>query len=505
MKWWSRSMMAAAYLGAFTLAAGTTVLAAAKPATPTAATTQVPKLSWKGTITFYAQSYTPAQPGKKYPKGSTQLHEFQILANQFEHLYPGIHIRFIRGNFQSTNQQVVTKAAAGTMYDIYWNQVLAFNTEFPKGIVYNLAPYFQKPNPYIPGNKRWIDVMNPNLTAVTRAADGQIYEVNGDYLGVEFFYNKTLFKKAGITGPPKTWAALMGDVKRLKAHGIIPGASIPTYDWWVWACLGNYLGLPTLKEISSFSKQPGVTEYDNAIAYAKGILNPAKNPRIMAWWPVAKQLYKYFDPNVTVIPWNAVPTGAATDQTLFAAGKVAMVFEGTWLPNTVKASNNGKTPFPIGSFPFPSLKGTSKYATSYNTAGDIGGPQAAYQFAISTPRADQSMSQPGKFQAVLDWLRFIATPQHDQAVVNELGSFAPTFKGTTPVPALKSVQSDFNRPWYQEDAGLFWTVAGYTTIRNIFQEYVSGHLSFQAARQQFDQVTAQAFHQYVIQHHLNLP
>ncbi len=472
---------------------------------PTAlAATKAPKLTWKGTIDFFAQSYTPAAPGVKLQPGAIQYHELEKLAVQFEHMYPGIKIHFVNPSFSDSNQAVETLAAAGKMYDVYWQQYDNWNTVFPQGIVYDLKPYMNQPNPFIPGNKAWKDVMNPHILAASAAPGGQEYGVNGDYLGVEFFYNKNLFKKAGIKAPPKTWKQLILDAATLRKHGITPGADIPVYDWWVRDFLGNYLGLPTLKKIASFSNQPGDTEFDDAIAYYKGILDPSKNPRIMAWWPVVKQLYSYWDNNVTVLPWNNTPSNAETGSKLFAAGKVAMVFQGSWLPNSVKGQNNGKIPFGIGSFPMPSLMGTSKYATSYNSSGDAGGPQAAFQFGISTPRADQSMSQPGKLEACLDWLRFISTPQHDQAIVNEVGSFVPTFKGTTPVPDLASVEAQLQAPWYQEDGGQFLTSQEYTTIRNIFQEYVSGNLSLASATQQYGQAVSTAFHQFVLTQHINL-
>ncbi len=461
--------------------------------------TKIPKLTWKGTITMFAQSYTPAAPGVKLLKNETRLTALYVLAKQFEKMYPGIKIHFVNPSFQDTNQQVETKAAGGTMYDLYFNQYENFNTVFPKGIVYNLAPYFKQPNPYIPGNKHWDSVMNPKIVAETRAPGGQIYNVDGDYVGIGFFYNKSLFAKAGISSPPKTWNALLQDAKKLKAHRITPGADVPTYDWWVRDFLGNELGLNTLRKISSFSRQPGISEYDDAIAYKKGILNPSKNPRIMAWWPVVKKLYSYWNPNTTDIPWNAEPTGAQTGSVLFAAGKVAMVFNGTWEPNVVKQAG-GK--FAVGSFSMPSLVGTTRFATKYNSSGDAGGPQAAFQYAISTPGADRSMSQPGKFQAVLDWLRFISTPQHDQQIVNQLGSFVPTFKGTHPIKALASVANQLNLPWYQCDGGQFLTSEEYTTIRNIFQEYVGGHLSLGAAKSQYASALSQAYVQFAAQHHL---
>ncbi|WAH40333.1 hypothetical protein NZD89_18425 [Alicyclobacillus fastidiosus] len=44
----------------------------------------IPKLSYKGDITFFAQAYTPAAPGVKLTPGSTKLYEMEDLAKEFE-------------------------------------------------------------------------------------------------------------------------------------------------------------------------------------------------------------------------------------------------------------------------------------------------------------------------------------------------------------------------------------------------------------------------------------
>jgi len=43
----------------------------------------------------------------------------------------------------------------------------------------------------------------------------------------------------------------------------------------------------------------------------------------------------------------------------------------------------------------------------------------------------------------------------------------------------------------------------YTTIRNIFQEYVGGHLSLKAATTQYDAAVSQAYQQFALEHHLS--
>src|SRR4051812_29511201 len=67
----------------------------------------------------------------------------------------------------------------------------------------------------------WIDTLN-------KAGVG-LYQVDGKQYGVPYnlglvgvWYNKALFKRAGISGPPATWDDLLADVGKLKAAGITP-------------------------------------------------------------------------------------------------------------------------------------------------------------------------------------------------------------------------------------------------------------------------------------------
>jgi len=43
---------------------------------------------------------------------------------------------------------------------------------------------------------------------------------------------------------------------------------------------------------------------------------------------------------------------------------------------------------------------------------------------------------PDKIEACIDWLMFLAAPQNSGPMVNDLGSFLPTVKGTKPLESL---------------------------------------------------------------------
>ncbi|GMA61717.1 hypothetical protein GCM10025859_21570 [Alicyclobacillus fastidiosus] len=69
---------------------------------------------------------------------------------------------------------------------------------------------------------------------------------------------------------------------------------------------------------------------------------------------------------------------------------------------------------------------------------------------------------------------------------------------------MKSVSDAIQQPWYQEDGGEFFTFQEYNQVRGIFQEYVSGNITFSQAQQQYEQAVSQGFHEYIIQNHVNL-
>ncbi len=461
----------------------------------------VPKLAWKGTITMGAWVFTPTAPGQKVAPGTVRQTALLTLANEFEKMYPGIHIKFLSPNYGNDPNFIRTEAAAGQLADVWDAQYADLNSGvIPHGIAVNLAPYFKKSNPYVSGNKEWGSYMSPLGLAVSQAPNGAYYEINGDYIATAFYYNKALFKKAGISKPPVTWAQLLSDSRILKAHGIDPGAHRPYWSWWSRLFLSNFLGIPTLKQLLSFQPgNPSITPQDEVVGYQKGILNPLKNPRVMAWWPVVKELYQYWDKNVSAVPVLNAPTSAVTGSTLFNAGKVAMTYSGSWEPGLWVAGK--QKPANLGAFNLPSIANTSRYATTYDSTTTVGGPSGGFQYSISTPQADQTMSQPGKFQAVLDWLRFMSSPRADQMVVNQWGVTIPTFKGSHPLPALRSLTSALSKPWYPVFGFSDVSVSAHTQIFKLFQEYINGFISFASAKQQYAQIVQQAVQQYSAQNH----
>ncbi len=491
-----------AAIGAAAVALGG--LSTAVPALASTGRSAMPHLSYKGTITMFAQSYTPAVKGVYLAPGGPKLHAFAAAAQAFEKLYPGIHIKFVNSNTYGSTQWYETEAAAGLLPDVTFVESAATNSTLPKGVFTNLAPYFARPNPFIPGNKKWSSIMNPRILEITRAPGNAQYVLDGDWVATAFYYNINLFKKAGITGPPKTWAQLIRDSRILKAHGIDPGAidSIFLYSWWNRIFNTNAVGQTKLNKLLAIDHSVGVvSSLDQIKGYEQGVLNPAKNPALTAWWPAVKNLLSLWDKSVLEVPTNNTNPSAPSAENTFPTQKVAMVYDGSWLPPIIHALPK-KQQFPVGSFNIDNLAGTSKYATGLVTSQDVGGPNAAFQYAVPTHQADHSMT-PAKQKAVIAWLQFIGTPQWDGRICDELGSFIPTFKGAKPTPADASIVKDFNKPFYALNLFENLTPQAATQTSSLFQEYVTGGISLSSAQQRYNQIAAQAVQQYKLKNNIS--
>lgn len=468
-----------------------------KPASPRPK--GAPDLKWTGTITMGAQAYTPAVQGVKLAPGSAKLTEFGKAADAFTAMYPGIKIQFLGSDYKYDPSQMPTQAAGGQLPDIWWQQYQTVNASFPKGVATNLLPYMQKPNPFVEGNTKWQDLFSEEIFNMTKVDATTQYCNNGDFVGTAFFYNEDLFTKAGISAPPTTYPDLVSDAQKLKAAGITPSA-LPVfqtgYSWFARLFLANFLGLQTLKKIDAFSEAKGISASDVAVAWHQGIIDPRKNPAVLAWWPHAKDLYSTFDRPVTQLP-KTPPAGSPNYETMFAGGKLGMVYDGTWLPTAVKSAG-GK--IKVGSFNWPNLKGIDQYATDYDSANSVGGPNAAWQYFLSSPKADHTLQDQGKFEAALAWMQFFTTPEWNTKIVNEYASFVPTLKGAEPLASLKPIVEQLQKPLYAIQGGWEFTTETADGLDALFQQFILDQVSIDQVQSKYVPIVEKGFNDYIKAH-----
>ena len=491
---WTKGVAAVASLA--------TVVTVLPVANVSAASAGSGNLTFKGVITMDAGAYTPSPPPPKGQKGfGIQYVATKVLAKEFEKLHPGITIQFVTSPpGQSVTPWLLAKADGGQAPDITPQNVLSLSS-YPSGIFTNLKPYLQQPDPYL-GGKKWSTEFQPNITAQYISPDGGQYVINGDYVGVAMYYNKDVFKKAGITATPKTWSQMMTDLAKIKAIGDVP---------MEWDVAGGYNGemrnlgwLPRIFYSNFFAsqfnqlrytKQSQISQEDYVIAIKKGVIG-TPNPRWKAMWPIIQTLAKYWQPNVEANDNNGVAPFQA-----FLTGNVGIWLDGSYSAPTIIQQNPS---FQWGTFKIPLLtKQTSKYATNTFYPG-LGGPfGGGFNYSVSTPRADSSMT-PAKMKAVINWLQFLSTPAHDSMMVNEQAGFVPTVIGANPLPDMKGLYRQTQAPTNFIDGGMDLTQNEEDAIYRAYQSWIGGQMSLASFEAACEQQMVAAADQLIAQNHWNL-
>jgi raffinose/stachyose/melibiose transport system substrate-binding protein len=171
---------------------------------------------------------------------------------------------------------------------------------------------------------------------------------------VGFWYNKALFRQAGITAPPKTMAQFLAAVSKLKAAGITPvslGAKDrwPSAFWWDYLAV-RYCSKQTMQQVQVTFKftDPCWVKAGKAL----DVINRA-------------------EPFQEGFLGTPAQQGAGSSAGLVANGKAAMELMGHWDPSVMQSLRpDNKVPGFLGWFPFPSVTGGKGTANAALGGGD---------------------------------------------------------------------------------------------------------------------------------------
>jgi raffinose/stachyose/melibiose transport system substrate-binding protein len=200
--------------------------------------------------------------------------------------------------------------------------------------------------------------------------DGKTYALPFSVGVVGFWYNKSLFEKAGITAAPTTMDELIAAVGKLKAAGIAP-VSVGAGDKWPAA---HYWYYTALRECPKQVLQDAVKSLDfSNQCFVKAGEDVQK---ILAATP--------FNKGFLSTPAQTGPTSASG---LLATGKVAMEMQGHWEPGVMQGLTADKKGLGAntGWFPFPTVPGGQGDQSAALGGGDAwavskNAPDAAVDF-----------------------------------------------------------------------------------------------------------------------------
>ncbi|MBO3746765.1 ABC transporter substrate-binding protein [Streptosporangiaceae bacterium NEAU-GS5] len=172
-------------------------------------------------------------------------------------------------------------------------------------------------------------------------------QYNGKYYGVPFrsnttalWYNKTLFRQAGLSAPPETWEDLRAFARKLTddKHSGICFSAAPTEE-------GTFTFLPALWQAGGDVTNIGSQATVDALTYFDDLVNVDKSaPK-------------------SVLQWGQSDVGAQ-----FGSGTCAMMFNGPWVLGSLDKSTFewGVAPWPKGAAGTASPLGGEVWAIGKN-------------------------------------------------------------------------------------------------------------------------------------------
>lgn len=347
------------------------------------------------TITWWHNSNT--DPGKSY---------YEQVARTYEAAHPGVTVQISAMQHEDMLTKLDAAFQGGDAPDVYMERG---GGELAAHVQAGLVKDISAPA---------ADVISQLGGSVAGwQVEGKTYALPFSVGVVGFWYNKTLFERAGISSPPATLDELLADTKTLRDKGIEP-ISVGAGDKWPAAHYWYYL---SLRECPQQVLQDAVKSLDFS------------NPCFVSAGQELEKVIKAdpFNRGFLSTPAQSGPTSASG---LLATGKVAMEMQGHWEPGVMQGLTADKKGLgdKLGWFPFPSVTGGQG-----DPAAALGGGDA---WAVSKDAPD----------AAVDFVKYLLSEEVQKGFAErDMGlPTLPTASGAVKDPALAGLLKVRNQAPY---------------------------------------------------------
>ena len=390
-------------------------------------------------------------PGQAYMPDSVPydigapLQGLKQVIRDFEARFPDTRIEVV--NTPGVREYLVTQLSSGNAPEIVNVNVEDVWIDVQKGWYVPLDRFLEAPNAFVreqgdpeaPGYAAWWDMFAYQAISRGKAApDNKNYCITFDMIETGVFYNKRIFREAGIA-PPETWDQWMRDMEKLRTAGYIPMlVSIDSLNGW---------GTDLIFDQLYYELLPGIDLYQDPVreAYLEGYLDWDEicflfqqgffghdDPRYREVWRVMYAFRQHCNQNLS-----------GTDFIREFVTQQGAMFWGT-SPLTFRLSADRNLGFEWGVFYPPRFtKATSPYASGVEMCV-IGG--SATQLEVTNSAIDDTdptlpmeerIGQSKKLGRVIAFLQFLTVRENYERIVLEYPCFVPNIVG---VPVLAPLQ-----------------------------------------------------------------
>ena len=286
------------------------------------------------------------------------------LTTEWEAAHKGFTVQWLPNTatqISSANAAVESQASGGAAPDLVWEQYGPVTSGgLPAGLLQNIKPYLDKPNPYVPGNTSWLSLFSPSTRAVHDLAERE----HRRHPGLQCRDRDVLQQGRVRQGRHHDRAGQLDGVHRrpgqAQGGGVTPfmfaDGALCNPSWFERLATSSLLA----GQVSQFDvNHAQVTNgLDVAVGIHKGIISMS-NPRYAEVWKLLGQLVRYSGSGQSGYDACATPnatTPPLSTQSLLAQGKVGLLWGGSWyIPQLASA---GFSTAKFGVFPEPPITTT---------------------------------------------------------------------------------------------------------------------------------------------------
>lgn len=271
------------------------------------------------------------------------------LIEEFQEQNPDITINYTRRNFRNYRQQIESRSGTDGGPDIYrfhnsWSRTVRKVSDITPGLVTDEVNY--------------IESFYPTVVTDLQSGTGGYFGLPLMYDGLGLYYNRQIFREAGVTTVPKEWTDIFGD-QGVGSQLLRPGSEIAVLAMGTTSNVDHWQDLFAflMIQVGGNLAQPNTTkeETESATNFYKSA--------------ISRQYWKESNPRSTE---------------MFAQGKLAMMFGTSWSAFEIQAQNPSLD-FAIA--PLPQLPGTKFGYASYWVEGvsnriSVRKREAAWKFIL---------------------------------------------------------------------------------------------------------------------------
>jgi raffinose/stachyose/melibiose transport system substrate-binding protein len=249
---------------------------------------------------------------------------YETIIKDFEAANPGVTIKLENRGTDEHKSALRVAAGSDQAPDIFFMWAgLGLGGEFVKsGLTLPMDKYY--------ADYKWDDEFIAPALAFSKQYPGGRFGIPSTFRGEALYYNKALFKKAGIENVPTTYDELVAAADKLAAAHIPAITFGGTVNWHVMRLMDEILEVKC-----------GPAKHDAVMSMK---VNWADEPCATA----AFEEFHRWTSKYTLKPFMGIDQAQSFN--LFLAGKAAMMLEGNWLVGRLRNANRLAD---FGVFPFP--------------------------------------------------------------------------------------------------------------------------------------------------------